>query len=416
MNASNPKRRVAVFRNNFLPFSETFIHDELRFHERYEAVVMACRHRNMERFPGHEVVAIETIPGRRNHLQALIYSATARSSVIDKAIANGGFDLIHAHFGISGAYAMGFAKKSRLPLVVSLHGSDVTALIGKEKYRPYWWLYLRRYKKLFEQAALFLAASSELKELIVGLGCPAEKVTVFRLGIDLEVFTPTPEKSDEANPTVVMVGRFVEKKGHEFGMRAFAHCKRQIPSAKLVIAGDGPLKSRYVAVAKELGIEHSVSLPGPLSPAGVRELIQKAKAVLAPSITAKNLDRESGMIVAKEASACGIPVIGSLHGGIPDIIDNNVTGYLVKERDFVEMGERLTQLLSDAPLRLRMGIAAREKMVQEYDIKQRISVLEDIYDSVVESSRSTGSAGDSAAVESKRPQDSAFTSPHNFEN
>jgi colanic acid/amylovoran biosynthesis glycosyltransferase len=387
MNASNPKRRVAVFRNNFLPFSETFIHDQLRFHERYEAVVMARQHKNLERFQGHEVTAIETIPGRRNRFASWVYGATTHSSLIDSAIKNGRFDLIHAHFGHNGAYAMGFATRHKIPLVVSLHGADVTVLLGREKYRPVFWNYLIRYRRLFEQTALFLAASFELKELICSIGCPAEKVTVYRLGIDLDAFSPSLEKSENSPPTVVMVGRFVEKKGHEFGMRAFAHCRRQVPKAKLVIVGDGPLKNYYAALAKELLIEDSLELKGPLPPAGVQELIRKSKVVLAPSVVAKNLDRESGMIVAKEAAACGIPVIGSIHGGIPDIIDNNVTGYLVKERDFAEMGERLAELLSDEPLRLLMGRAAREKMEREYDIRQRISVLEALYDSVVEARR-----------------------------
>ncbi len=387
MSASEKKRRVAVFRNNFLPFSETFIHDELRFHERYEASVMACRQRNADRFPGHNVTAIETVPGRRNLWASLLYSATGRSSLIDGAIADGRFDIIHAHFGISGAYAMGFAQKHDIPMAVSLHGSDVTALLSREKFKPYWWLYLARYKKLFEQAAVFLAASSELKELIVQVGCPSEKVTVYRLGIDLSLFSPASPSDDKDPPVVVMVGRFVEKKGHEFGIRAFAHCKKHIPSARLVIIGDGPLKERYIRLAEELCVGDAIEFPGSLPPSGVLERILRSKVLLAPSVTAKNLDRESGMIVVKEASACGVPTIGTFHGGIPDIIENGDTGHLVKERDFGAMGEYLTDLLSDEPRRQRMGRAARAKMEREYDIRDRMRVLEEIYDSVIENHR-----------------------------
>ena len=160
------KRRVALFRNNFLPYSETFIYDELRHHERYDATVFARKHTNEERFPGHQVVAVERIPHERRRIASLVYAVTGYSKRIDRTLAHGAFSLIHAHFGHNGLYAMRFAKRHSIPLVVTLHAHDVTILAGNEKYQPQWWHYLLRYRRLFREARLFLTVSQEMRDLV----------------------------------------------------------------------------------------------------------------------------------------------------------------------------------------------------------------------------------------------------------
>jgi colanic acid/amylovoran biosynthesis glycosyltransferase len=88
-------------------------------------------------------------------------------------------------------------------------------------------------------------------------------------------------------------------------------------------------------------------------------------------------------MVVKEASASEVVPIGSMHGGIPEIIDNDVTGYLVAERDVASLAQRLASLASDASLRERMGRAARAKMEREYDNRQCVARLEEYYDEAI---------------------------------
>lgn len=383
MTGSKEMRRVALFRTNFLPYSETFIHDELCHHVRYRSTVFARQWRNQDRFQGHDVAAVEEIPNRRRLFASLRFAATAHCRAFDRIFKERPFDIVHAHFGHNGIYAMPYALKYKLPLAVSLHGRDVTVLLGRDKYRPAYWHYLIGYKKLFQKVDLFLAASSELKELIVSVGCPEEKVVLHRLGIDVEKFSPIPEETRQATPTVLMVGRFVEKKGHMYGLEAAAAARRAGLCFKLVIVGDGPNKKKYERYVEQQGMQDMVELPGALPHDEVRNLTARARVLMAPSVTAKNLDRESGIIVAKEASACGVPVIGTLHGGIPDIIEDGATGFLVPERDSASLGDRLIRLLKDEDLRYTMGRAAAEKMRREYDIKERTAVLEEHYDRVI---------------------------------
>lgn len=378
------KKKVALFRNTFLPYSETFIHDELRFHERYDAAVMARRHRNADRFTGHEVIAVERLPEAPRPMASAWYGLTARSKVISEGMAAGQFDVVHAHFGHNGLYALPYARRHKLPLVVSLHGRDVSVLLGRDKYRPEWWLYLKGYRRLFREATYFLAASQELKDLIQSVGCPREKVLINRLGVDISAFSPAPSRRELEPPVVLMVGRFVEKKGHLDGVEAAAAAIKAGHALKLVIIGDGPLRAAYAERAEALGIASHLTFTGSLPHAGVLDWVQRASVLLAPSVVAKNLDRESGLIVAKEAAACGLPIVGTIHGGIPEIIDDGETGYLIPERDAKALGERLITLLGDEGLRAKLGAAARLKMEREYDIRARIRALEEIYDRAIE--------------------------------
>ena len=151
----------------------------------------------------------------------------------------------------------------------------------------------------------------------------------------------------------------------------------------MVIAGDGPLRGRYERLIAELGLGGSVELPGALPHEKIRALLAAAAVVLTPSVVARTGDREGGLTVAKEASACAIPVVGTHHGGIPEIIDDGVTGYLVAERDAEALGDRLCAILRNPALGNRLGAAARSKMEREYDIVKQVRDLEAIYDEVI---------------------------------
>ena len=374
--------RVAVVRNHFLPYSETFIHDELRHHRRYQATVFTRRWRNARRYPGHRVIAVERLPEAPRPLASLRYSLTGTSPRHERIFRQEDFHLVHAHFGYDGIQGLHFARRHRLPLVVSLHGHDVAILMGRSRFLPEWWHYWLGRRALFAEATLFLAASSELRDLVIGLGCPAAKVAVHRLGVDLTRFTPLPVEAP-GPPRVVMVGRFVEKKGHRQALLAAAAAMARGAEFRLVLIGDGPLRPRCERLARELGLAGRTEFAGVLEPAEVRRRLQGAALLLAPSLVARDLDRESGVISAKEGAACGLPVLGTEHGGLPEIVDHGRTGFLVAEGAVEPLAARLLQLLGDPGLRRAMGAAGRRKMEREYDVQERVEALEAHYDEAI---------------------------------
>ncbi len=368
----------ALFRNNFLPLSETFIHDELRFHERYRGVVFARRRMNGHVFCGHEVHAAD----EAGRAASLIYGATAMHAPFFAEFRRRPFALVHAHFGHNGLYALPYAQVFRLPLVVTVHGRDVTILVGPDRWLPEFWHYNAGSRALFSRTTLFLSASTELAELLVEAGCPEDKIRIHRLGIDLDAFAFR-EREPEGVPQVLMVGRLVPKKGFHFGLRAFARTVQAGIDARLRIVGNGPQRTELERLARDLGVGDRVAFAGALPHAQVRQAMEESAVLLAPSVVASNMDRESGLIVAKEASAVGVPVVAHWHGGLPDIVEDGKTGFLVPERDVGRLAERLATLLRQPGLRRDFGRAARGKMEREYDIRKANARLETFYDEAI---------------------------------
>ena len=174
-----------------------------------------------------------------------------------------------------------------------------------------------------------------------------------------------------------VIGRFVEQKGIEYAIRAFApHASEDV---RLDIIGDGPMADDFHALVDRLGIRRVVSFLGVLRPDQVSAHLRTCDVLLAPSVVTRIGERESGLIVVKEAGACGLPVVGSVHGGIPEIIDEGVTGFLVQERDVGGLSDRLGSLLADEALRERMGAAARAFQSWKISTTKRSSVFTELH-------------------------------------
>jgi glycosyltransferase involved in cell wall biosynthesis len=365
---------VALFNTQFLPYSQTFVYEELRQHQRYAVEVFARKRVLPERFPYEPV-----------HVGGPLYGTLRRSSAFDRRFAARSFSLVHGHFGTGSVYALRWAERFGLPLVVTFHGHDVTRLLSYERYLPENWRYTALSARLFARMTLGLCASSELRELLIGLGAPESKLRVHRLGIDVDAFRRGAR--DASRVRVAMIGRFVNKKGFEYGLRAFAHAAASRPALELYLVGDGEREGALRELTRTLGIAERVTFTGALPSRDVARLLGETDVLLAPSVVDARKDRESGLIVVKEGSASEAVPIGTLHGGIPEIIDSGTTGYLVPERDVAALAQCLATLADDARLRSLMGSAARAKMVREYDNRRCVARLEEYYDEAIESHR-----------------------------
>jgi colanic acid/amylovoran/stewartan biosynthesis glycosyltransferase WcaL/AmsK/CpsK len=359
--------RVALFNTHFLPYSQTFVYEEIRAHQRY-AVEVFCRRRELaERFPFEPV-----------HVGGPLYGATCRDASFDRRFRERPFALVHAHFGLGAVYARPFARRHHLPLVVTFHGYDVPLLLTPRRWLPQHLRYALLGPRVLADMTLGLCASEELRALLLELGVAPDRLRVHRLGIDLARFQPGTRDGREVR--VVMIGRFVEKKGFEYGLRAFAAVARRLPDLRLTLVGRGEREPVLRRLARESGVEDRVHFTGALAPDRVSALLGESDVLLAPSVVDRSGNRESGLIVVKEASAAGVVPVASRHGGIPEIIVDGETGYLVPERDVAALADRLQALARDPALRTRLAAAARARMEREYDNRERVRALEALYD------------------------------------
>ena len=373
------KTPIAVWRDTFAPYSETFIWNEVRHHVRYRVTVFARRRLNAASFPYDDVVTLDG-PPLLGMLERVLCRTTSLSPRFAYRLYRDRFALIHAHFGTAAVHALPYAFAFRVPLIASFHGKDVSVLVGALSRYPRYWLYRLWAQRLFRDSALVLAASRDLYEQLVRAGCPESKLHVFRLGIDLSLFRRA--RRPEVATHIILVGRLVTKKGFRYALEAIGRQHRRGAALRVTVAGDGPLKAELQALARRVGIASVTSFAGVLRPQAVSDLMSDADLIMAPSVVTDLEDRDSGVISVKEAAASQLPCVGTLHGGLPDIVQDSETGFLVSEHDVEALTHRLGQLINDDQLRQRMGHKARAKMEREYDIHSRMQELERHYDDV----------------------------------
>jgi colanic acid/amylovoran biosynthesis glycosyltransferase len=293
----------------------------------------------------------------------------------------GRYDVAHAHFGPVADNVRFIRELWRVPLVVSFHGYDVGAW-PREKGNHV-------YARLFRVADIVTSNSLYTSKRMEALGCPPHKLRLLHMGLDLTQFAfreRTMPPSGRIN--LLSVGRLVEKKGLEYGIRALALVRKKHPNLHYDIVGDGPLMPRLLEIAHEHGIEEAVTFYGAGSEEVVRRKMDEAHILLMPSITAANGDTEGQGLVLQEAQACGLPVLATDHNGFPEGMLPGRSGFLVPERDIESMAEKLAYMLEHPHLWPGWGRAGRAHVEAHYDIRKLSLRLEQLYRQAILSYRS----------------------------
>jgi len=273
------------------------------------------------------------------------------------------YDICYCAFGMDAPHALRLRRLGVLggELVVAFRGADTTKYVARRGRRVY--------ARTFRQARLLLPVCDFLGRRLVELGAPPERVVVHRTGIDLGRWPHSDRApSRDCRLRLVSVGRLVEKKGIEYVLRALRILRDRGLDVEYRIFGDGPRRDRLTALAADLGLEDRVRLSGRHGQEEVHEGLIKSHVLVAASVTAADGDEEGIPNVLKEAMASGMPVVGTRHAGIPELIEDGVSGILVPQRDAVALADALHRLASEPEQWAAMGRAGRAKIEMEYDI------------------------------------------------
>lgn len=369
---------ILIFRTLLLPISETFIRSQAFALTKYRPVYAGLRRTvpslDIEQEP---ILLIDGFDGTCDG-EINSYCATGVAPSFHRRAQEVHPRLLHVHFAPDGEVALPLAEALQVPMVVSLHGYDVTI---RDEFRmstpskPF----LESRKRMWERTSVFLCGSEFLRQKALEAGYPAEKLRVHYIGVDLSRFrAPTVAR---VPGLVLFVGRLVEKKGCDTLLRAMDLVRQEVPNAFLSIVGDGPLRPALTALASSLSLPREFL--GAQPSVNVLEWMQKATVFCAPSQTAANGDSEGLGIVLLEAQACGLPVVTTFHGGAPEAVRNEETGLLSPEGDHRALAPSLVRYLLNPELAVQHGSAGQAWVRSEFDLSMRTVRLEQTYAEVL---------------------------------
>jgi glycosyltransferase involved in cell wall biosynthesis len=290
----------------------------------------------------------------------------SRHKALYQFLKNNAIDAVLAEYGPTATKVMGVCKEAGVALIVHFHGFDAYEHKTLQEFGE-------SYKKMFEIAGAVVAVSKHMAQKLVTLGAPISKVHYVPCGMNPELFHGS--NPSQMPPVFLTTGRFVDKKAPHLTILSFQKVLAQVPQAKLIMVGNGPLQDSALMLVKALKIEKSVEFTGARSHQEVAQLMREVRAFVQHSVVAHSGDSEGTPVAVMEAGGSGLPVIATRHAGIPDVIEDGITGFLVDECDIGAMADRMIKIAQDPQLASRMGEAAQKKIREGFTLDHSIKQL-----------------------------------------
>lgn len=288
----------------------------------------------------------------------------------------GAFDVIYCHFGHVAERARRLRRAGFFtgPLVAVFHAYDLSVYL-RERGRD-------AYRELFREAERLLPITEYWRDELLRLGADARKVEVRRMGVDLGGYPFRARALEPETPLeLVSVGRLVEKKGFGVAIEALSRIRTALARPFVYhVIGDGPLRSELEELVRRYDLERAVVFHGEKARDDVARLVEGMHVLLAPSVTAKNGDMEGLPMVLLEAMARGLPVVASRHSGIPELIQHDVTGWLVQERDPDALGKAILNVAAHPERWTDVGQAARRTVEARHDLERLTRELATLFE------------------------------------
>ena len=296
------------------------------------------------------------------------FMAQAATKTLNRIIHDGyDFDLIDAHyFYPDGVAASMVAEKLNKPLVITARGTDLNLIPQYPKPR-------KMIVDAANKAHALITVCKALKDVLVDLGVPADKIYVLRNGVDLRLFSPPDDREalrkelGFKDTTILSVGHLIERKGHDLIISALKELPNNI---RLMIAGDGVELDKLKRLATSLGLEKRVQFLGALPHDQLPKYYGAADAMILAS------SREGWANVLLESMACGTPVVATNIWGTPEVVATPEAGVLV-DRDAVGIAKGIEKLLVNYPDRNQTRLYA-EKFSWNETTQGQLNIFKDI--------------------------------------
>ncbi|MFT3980417.1 MAG: glycosyltransferase family 4 protein [Ferruginibacter sp.] len=378
MTATPSNINICITRNQQHAYSETFIRNQIKCMGEYANVFTLYSGRLPEKEENGQL--IYSYPAWFLHKIARAVTGNRNTYFSNRAIrkylAAHHIDIVLANFGMSAVHMFKACKNTGVPVVPHFHGFDATKQKTISRYGEL-------YKEMFAGVPAIIAVSNVMKEKLVNLGAPPEKVKVIPYGINLAAFTPALKK-EHKDFTFLAVGRFTAKKSPLSTLQAFKTVSETVSNTRLIMVGGK--EDLYEACEKfvaDHNLTEKVIFTGILNSEAIAEKMQAANAFVQHSVTAANGDMEGTPLSILEALASGLPVISTRHGGIIEAVIDGKNGLLCNENDVGAMAENMIRLATAPDRAFEMGQAGRAHVEENYNLPVQTKKLwEVLYQSI----------------------------------
>jgi len=311
-----------------------------------------------------ELLSRSLIPRAGRWLQRKLKISTVPiqdTRALAKLITSSSVDCVLAEYGMTGASIVDACEFTNVPLVVHFHGYDAYRkdILAEHK---------NSYTKLFAKSEKIIAVSLHMKNHLISIGAPENKVIHNSCGAEIDINSSIPF-SERMSKQFIAVGRLTPKKGQRYVLEAFRQVLDKHPDATLLIVGDGDQRAQCEDLAKELRLMSNVQFLGTMNHDETLHLIANSFCFVQHSITAENGDMEGTPVAVMEAMSLGLPVVATRHGGILDIIHSEEVGILVAEKDVQGTANAMLTLLDNTRKAEEMGKQAKISTIVEWSAK-----------------------------------------------
>jgi len=357
---------IAIFSPSQNPYSETFIQAHKNFlpgnifyYYGHRDNIKLEKHPKLSSFSSNLYLKLKRkllgLSGSNLWIEPIVHSLKKND-----------IDVVLVEYGTQAQQLLAVYDKVKIPIVVHFHGYDASIKKVVASHN--------QYKDVFARASYIMVVSKKMREMIIDMGCPKDKVV-------LNTYGPQPGfekiKPEFTKKQFVGVGRFTDKKAPYYTILAFKEVVGHYPDVKLLLAGDGVLLNTCKNLVNHLGLKENIHFLGVITPEEYQGILKESLAFVQHSITADNGDMEGTPLAVLEASAAGLPVISTLHAGIPDVIKHKETGLLCEEHDVHAMAENMMSLLKHNSLAKSLGNSGKNFVLKNFSIEQHITKLDE---------------------------------------
>jgi len=373
-----------MFSEGFGGITTTFIYNEVKYFSKKHDLLYLCNF--IKKDSDFKYVNVKEIPYNWKSLKQKIlwrlwnkdiyFSMKEKSfsEKLNRILNEFKPDIIHCHFGYDAVKILDNINKTNIPVIIHFHGYGASKMMKKQTY-------VKKIKKYLSEKNIYpIFVTKHFLNRFKENNIDTSRHFLLYYGTDTSFFKRNSRDRSKNIVTFLQVSSLVEKKGHEYTLKAFEKFinKEKNKNFELIFTGDGKRKTELENLSKTLGISKYVKFVGNVSHNEAKELMENADVFVHHSITAKNGDQEGIPNAVMEAMAMELPVLSTFHSGIPELVENNVNGFLVKEKDVETYAEKMKEILS-------WGYKPenRQKIIDLFEYNKHNKQLEDFYKNLI---------------------------------